>query len=200
MFFVFNDQNLLEIDKQFMVGHYLMVTPVLTQGATSVSAYFPANTIWYDFFTGAATRSGSSGTTQVLDAPIDKINVHVRAGGIIPMQVPATTTAATRKNAFKLLVALNQGSDALTPARGELYVDDGDSLTSVANSDFSRVHFEATQGGISTKPTFINHHKFLNPLGEITVYGLQNTTFVHVRVNGVNVPFNWANVDVRICC
>jgi alpha-glucosidase (family GH31 glycosyl hydrolase) len=36
--------------------------------------------VWYDFFTGAMVKSGPSGLTQNLYTPIDKINLHVRAG------------------------------------------------------------------------------------------------------------------------
>jgi len=38
---------------------------------------------------------------------LSRQQVHVRGGVIIPTQVPAMTTAATRKNPFTLLVALD---------------------------------------------------------------------------------------------
>ena len=46
LFFNFpKDAATLTIDKQFMWGNALLITPVLTQGATSVTGYFPAG-VW----------------------------------------------------------------------------------------------------------------------------------------------------------
>ena len=38
------------IDQQFLWGSSLLITPVLKQGATKVTGYFPSGT-WYDLFT-----------------------------------------------------------------------------------------------------------------------------------------------------
>ena len=61
------------------------------QGAIRVSGYFPRD-FWYDFYDGQ--RINGSGNSMQLDAPIEKINVHVRGGSIIPMQLPDITTVA----------------------------------------------------------------------------------------------------------
>ncbi len=50
------DPITLSIDKQFLLGPSLLVSPVLEEGATTVQAYFPKGR-WYDFYTGAA-RNG----------------------------------------------------------------------------------------------------------------------------------------------
>ena len=59
-----------------------------------------------------------------LDAPIEKINVHVRGGFIIPMQTPGDNLILGRSNPFQLLVALCSSGNA----SGSLYWDDGDSI------------------------------------------------------------------------
>jgi alpha-glucosidase (family GH31 glycosyl hydrolase) len=59
-----------------------------------------------------------------LDTPLSKINVHVRGGFIIPMQIPGANLILGRGNPFILLVALSQ----LGNASGNLYWDDGDSI------------------------------------------------------------------------
>jgi hypothetical protein len=107
------------------------------------------------------------------------------------MQYPATTTAATRKNDFYLLVSLHQSASSSAISTGELYVDDGESLDSVSASKFSRIKFEATQAGVTMKPTVLNHLKFLNPLKQVGVYGIMNGENLNVRVNGVVVPFTY---------
>jgi alpha-glucosidase (family GH31 glycosyl hydrolase) len=59
-----------------------------------------------------------------LTAPIQKINVHVRGGYIIPMQIPGPSLIIGRGNPFQLLVALSSSGTA----SGSLYWDDGDSI------------------------------------------------------------------------
>jgi hypothetical protein len=59
-----------------------------------------------------------------LDAPIQKINVHVRGGFIIPMQIPGPNLILGRANPFQLLVALSSSGNAT----GNLFWDDGDSI------------------------------------------------------------------------
>ena len=46
------------------------------------NVYLPANTQWYDFWTGQTYKGGQ---TIVLDAPIDKIPLLIKAGSIVPM-------------------------------------------------------------------------------------------------------------------
>ena len=59
-----------------------------------------------------------------LDAPLEKINVHVRGGFIIPMQIPGSNLMVGRANPFTLLVAQSAAGNAT----GNLFWDDGDSL------------------------------------------------------------------------
>ncbi len=59
-----------------------------------------------------------------MDAPIQKINVHVRGGFIIPMQTPGPNLILGRANPFQLLVALSASGNA----SGNLFWDDGDSI------------------------------------------------------------------------
>lgn len=57
----------------------IKVSPVVSQGATSVSAYFPADS-WYDFYNGNSLGSSLYGQWITVDAPIDKIPIHIRGG------------------------------------------------------------------------------------------------------------------------
>ncbi len=59
-----------------------------------------------------------------LTAPMQKINVHVRGGYIIPMQVPGPNLILGRANPFTLLVVPSESG----VANGNLYWDDGDSV------------------------------------------------------------------------
>ncbi|KAG0138307.1 glycosyl hydrolases family 31-domain-containing protein [Tuber indicum] len=120
-----NDESLVEVDRQFMLGPAIMVTPVLDQGANYTYATFPGgkNEKWYDWYTYEA-RSGSNGSLVNLTAPLGHIPVFVRGGNILALQHPAYTTAESRKNPWDVLVALDSEGDAY----GDLYLDDGESL------------------------------------------------------------------------
>ena len=59
-----------------------------------MSGYFPAYSVWYDFYTGELVSVSMSGKGNYvkLEAPLEHINLHVRGGYIIPMQDPGLTT------------------------------------------------------------------------------------------------------------
>lgn len=103
------------IDKQFLWGKSLLVTPVLDPGVDYVVGYFPEG-LWYDYYTvrrrqpaehapnkhagcvpwplwcsdpqGDSVRS--KGEEVKLHAPLDKINLHLREGSVTPTQVKSS--------------------------------------------------------------------------------------------------------------
>lgn len=103
--FLTEDPNTLDIDAQVMVGPALLVSPVLTEGANYVNAYFPLG-VWYNYF--SQDQFFSTGTYINLSTPLYETNLHVRGGYIIPMVEPAMTTMDSRMNPFNLLIAFDQ--------------------------------------------------------------------------------------------
>ena len=91
------DPKAQTVGTQFMWGDALLITPVLTEGARTVTGYFPAATlpnlsvraIWYDLRTGELKQGNNS---YNLNAPLDTIPLHVRGGAILPTQKFAQTT------------------------------------------------------------------------------------------------------------
>lgn len=79
--------------------------------------------MWYDFYTKASLHS--AGADYNLSAPLDTIPLLIRGGYILPQQDAKSTTTASRKTDIGLLVALDESGTA----EGELYWDDGDSLS-----------------------------------------------------------------------
>jgi alpha-D-xyloside xylohydrolase len=65
-----------------MFGPALMVCPVYTYGARQRQVYFPAGSVWYDYYTGARIEGGQ---TLTVDAPYEHIPLFVRAGSILPV-------------------------------------------------------------------------------------------------------------------
>jgi len=66
----------------FLLGSHLLVCSVLEEGARVREVYLPGEDVWYDFYSGAKYRGGQ---TMVADAPLERIPLFVRAGGIIPL-------------------------------------------------------------------------------------------------------------------
>ncbi|RDE17465.1 MAG: alpha-glucosidase [Candidatus Thorarchaeota archaeon] len=75
-----DDPATYTLDTQFMIGPFLMVAPVLEEGANSREVYFPRGR-WYDLWTDTSIEGPQS---LRVDAPFDRIPVYLRAGSIIP--------------------------------------------------------------------------------------------------------------------
>jgi alpha-glucosidase len=141
LFFEFLDEpELLGLDKQFLVGGALLVTPVLEPNVTSVKGVIPGgpHTRWRDWWTHEYVSPG----WQVLDAPIGHINVHLRDGSIFLLhKEPSYTTTETAEGPYELLVSLDQDGHA----SGWAYLDDGISEP----PGLSRIaRFEANMGAL----------------------------------------------------
>jgi alpha-glucosidase len=66
---------------EFLWGDDILVAPVTRSGARQWSVYLPRGA-WYDFWTGARYEGGAF---TVVDAPLERMPMFVRAGAIIPM-------------------------------------------------------------------------------------------------------------------
>lgn len=139
------DTTALTVDAQFMLGSAVLVSPVLTQGATSVTAYFPQG-YWYCFKGRKLVVDASAAPVMVnLDTPLTSVNVHVHGGNIVPLQESAMTTTAGRQTPFTLLTALCPGGKAF----GSLFWDDGEQVTlqKYLSVSYSAEVFGAEAGG-----------------------------------------------------
>lgn len=87
-----------------------------------MSAYLPQSW-WYNYYTKSCIQS--FGEFVNLTAPLDTIPVFVRGGYILPQQEAKPTTTESRKGKIELLVAQDEAGEAY----GELFWDDGDTLS-----------------------------------------------------------------------
>jgi len=87
VFFTFpEDPVAVKIDEQFMLGQFILISPVLHQGMTSVNAYFPQH-LWYSFKDFSLAVDASEGGKYVnLATPLTEVNVHIKGGSILPLQ------------------------------------------------------------------------------------------------------------------
>ncbi|XP_068117960.1 lysosomal alpha-glucosidase-like isoform X2 [Hyperolius riggenbachi] len=171
-----HDENTWTIDRQFMWGEAILITPVLEKGKTEVKGYFPSG-MWYDPVWGAGFES--KGEWKMLPAPLDVINFHVRGGYIVPAQEPAMTTTQMRKNGMLLLVALTKEGYA----KGDLYWDDGDSLDVYEKGDYSLITFSVNNKILSNKVEKIEKEAESLKLKLVGVFGVP-TVPKEVLVNG----------------
>ncbi|GAB1212341.1 hypothetical protein ATERTT37_001479 [Aspergillus terreus] len=174
-----NDPSLAAIDTQFMVGPSVMVVPVLEPQVDTVKGVFPGvgnGEVWYDWYTQTAVDA-EPGVNKTLSAPLGHIPVFVRGGSVIPMQEPALTTTDARKTPWSLLTSLSSEGTAW----GELYLDDGESVTP---DETLLVTFQAAHSKLRATPK--GNWEESNALANVTVLGVAKEPR-NVRFNGKKI-------------
>lgn len=183
-----NDATALTIERQFMLGGAVMISPVLDAGVTQVNAYFPAG-LWYNLETRAfAYDTTSNGTFKNIYTPLTSTNVHVVGGNILPFQKAAVTTTAGRTTPFTLLNALDKAGEA----SGHLFWDDGEQIE-LTNSLQTRYTVQASgSSGSLTGEVDVSNYSGASSLLIDTVEILGEPAKLSapstVYVNGVAVP------------
>ncbi|MCJ1439463.1 hypothetical protein MMC27_008857 [Xylographa pallens] len=140
MWFLYpEDTNTFAIDLQYFYRSSLLISPVVEENSTSVSAYL-RHDIFYDFFTSKPVR-GTGANITINDVSLTQIPVHIKGGPILPLRSDsANTTTALRLLDFNIIVA--PGLDGT--ASGSLYLDDGVSIKQPATSMITFTYDGAT--------------------------------------------------------
>ncbi|KAJ4469268.1 glycoside hydrolase family 31 protein [Lentinula aciculospora] len=202
------EPELFAVDKQFLVGADILVTPVLDPNVSTVDGIFPGRgqVTWRDFYTHAVVNASNG--TATLSAPLGHINVHIRGSSALLLHAnPGYTTAETREGPFTLLVSLESNNNS-NRAFGTAYIDDGVTnpptesrhLTFSSTADqlhiSSRGNFTVRQKlqqitilGVTVKPTQVS-------VGETNVVGVDSWQFLpelqKLVVSDVSVDLNSA--------
>ncbi|KAL2040702.1 hypothetical protein N7G274_006681 [Stereocaulon virgatum] len=118
-----SDEAGFALEDQFYVGSTgLLVKPVVTESAETVSIYLPPNELYYDYSTYSIHHG--TGRTTTLAAPLSKIPILMQAGHIIPRKDrPRRSSGLMRYDPYTLLITLSPNATA----EGTLYIDDGES-------------------------------------------------------------------------
>ncbi|XP_047993102.1 lysosomal alpha-glucosidase-like isoform X1 [Leguminivora glycinivorella] len=162
-----------DIDAQFLIGPYLMISPILEQGARTTRAYFPG--VWYHLQDGSALAQDQWNTLD------ENQTVSVRGGGIIPLQAPplgAVSTARARSSPLQLLAAA-----AARRAAGALYWDHGDTLNSYEEKQYSHIEFVLSYTELKSEVHWWGFG--VPPLNKVTLLG-QELPVQSVSIN--NAP------------
>lgn len=127
--FDFQDEEVKQIDHQFLFGPALMICPITrpmyyTSGSKKMEhadktqrVYLPKGVDWYDFWTGEWYEGGQY---IIKEYPIDRMPIFVKAGSILPMSDAVAYTGLQKECDITLRVYA--GNDA----EFELYEDEED--------------------------------------------------------------------------
>jgi len=132
------DNEVINMDDQWIIGSDLLVKPATHAGQTSVNVYLPGAEPWFDVFDYSKLEPGH----HTVSAPLDKIPVFQRGGSIVPRQQrPRRCSSLMASDPYTLAVALDRGQKA----SGSLYMDDGATFD-YQKGAFRLVEFQATPG------------------------------------------------------
>ncbi|XP_053333226.1 lysosomal alpha-glucosidase [Clarias gariepinus] len=191
LFFEFpTDGKTYAVDKQFLLGKSVLVTPVLEVGVEEVVGYVPQG-LWYDFYTGDSFLS--KGEEIKLHAPLDKINLHLREGSIIPTQRPNTTLWVSRTQPLHLVVCVSQDGQA----DGELFWDDGESLDTYEKDEYAYVLFSLKQNTMTSEVVRSHVEATYLTVETVSFYGVRAEP-KSVTVNTQEVPFSYTKQVLRV--
>ncbi|XP_070840184.1 lysosomal alpha-glucosidase isoform X1 [Chaetodon trifascialis] len=171
------------IDKQFLWGKSLLVTPVLDPGVDYVDGYFPEG-VWYDYYTGDSVRS--KGEDLRLQAPLDKINLHLREGSVIQTQAPNTTLWVSSGQPLHLVAALSADGSAT----GDLYWDDGESMDTYETNQYSYIVFSVAQNVMTSEVLHSNVEATYITVETASFYGVKQKPS-RVLVNSQDAAFTY---------
>ncbi|XP_054598752.1 sucrase-isomaltase, intestinal isoform X2 [Nothobranchius furzeri] len=165
----YSDNVTWDVDRQFLWGKHLLISPVLDSGVERLRAYIP-DAVWYDYET--MERLAVRKNYDELYLPAEKLGLHIRGGAILPTQRPEVTTTYSRRNPMGLIIALDDNKQAA----GELFWDDGDSRDTVKSGNYIHYRFSVVHGALTMQVT---HAGYKDP---------NNLKFEDITVLGVSVP------------
>ena len=114
------DESTFAMDSEFLLGPALLIAPVSSAGAQSVSVYLPTGT-WFDYHTLQPVQSGQ----HTVPVTLSSIPVYYRGGSVVVRKDRARRSSRLMKHdPFTIVVA----ADSNLNAAGRLYLDDGDSF------------------------------------------------------------------------
>lgn len=163
---------------QYLFGPNLLIAPVESNNEF-VKVYLPEGDGWYSLYDG---KWFAAGTAHIVEAPLHRLPVFVRAGAMIPMQTPG---AHTGQKSELLTVHVYAGASG---SRYVYYEDDGESFAYQTSDQYhvrkidylataNRLVFQVAEGKYVSafKKLRIVFHGFDYGLRRVTVNGEERT-------------------------
>jgi len=152
----------------FMLGRSLLVASIFEEGARTRRVYLPSGEEWCDFYSGEWHRGGKE---IEIDAPLERIPLLARAGGMIPMGKAMKHVGAEPDDVRQVYVFPHP-----TDGRGEFSLIEDDGVTlGYQHGKYARVHLqvESTRDSVSMSAQVsgdyrlsYDHIEFILPRGE----------------------------------
>ncbi|KAI1303421.1 glycoside hydrolase family 31 protein [Xylaria venustula] len=163
-----HDKQAAALELQYFFGPGVLVAPVTEEDASSVDVYLPDDT-FYDWYTHKRIE-GNAGTIHVANQSWSDIPLFLRGGVVYPLRAEsAMTTTELRTKPFELVVAIGRDGTA----SGELYVDDGVSITQAAHGT-TDIKFTYAHGLFKISGTFGYKAEKVR-LSKVTFLGLHHS-------------------------
>jgi Alpha-glucosidases, family 31 of glycosyl hydrolases len=128
---------LVDVDDQYMLGPFLMVSPVTFPKVREREVYLPGG--WYDFWTNEKVLGKDNETVKV-KAPLERIPLHVREGSVLPL--------GSINGAEPMELRIYPGGNSSF----DLYFDEGDGW-GYESGDYQIVRLELKDGTLSISST-----------------------------------------------
>lgn len=180
LFFEFpHEEQLNNIDNEFMVGDILLVCPVLDQNVQELTCYFPGHEeIWYDRDTYQTIKTNG---LMKIQAPINKVPVYQRGGTIVPTKQRVRRSSVLMKDdPYTLIVAI----DLKAIAKGSLYIDDEESFE-YRDGHFIYVEYEYINNQLISKCLHCKDFSSKSWVEKVMIVGIPNVfTKASIQVNG----------------
>ena len=155
-----NDERCRTESFDFMLGTNLLVASVFEEGARTRRVYLPAGADWYDFYTGTYYQGGQE---IVVDAPLERIPLFARAGGILPMGKVMKHVGAESDDVRQVYVFPHANN-----GRGEFMLVEDDGVTmNYKNKEYTQVCLQITAESNSLELSAQVRGKFALPYSHI---------------------------------
>jgi len=164
---------------QYMFGPSLLVAPVLHEGQSNRTVYFPAGT-WVDWDTGVDYAGARE---WVVAAPQNRIPVAVRPGAIIPMAPDMRNTAEKPWDPLTVEVFPSGQSEF------SLYHDDGKSFA-YQDGDFTVTRFTSNEAAGQVQFALTESNKRYTPTRYVVRFHLRRTPQA-VVLDGADARSAW---------
>lgn len=162
---------------QFMIGKNLLVAPVVSENENFKKLYLPEGK-WLDWW-NSKVYDGKQWI--IVEAPMDKIPLFIREGGIIPLQEKQNYVGEKNisQMEFKIFPIKNSEYD--------LYADDGIS-TNYENGEFSLIKINAKKEDSNVNISTNKSGNYNNNLKSF-IFDIYNTgTVKSVSLDGKDIP------------
>lgn len=186
------------LDNQFMFGREMLVAPKIggtthEDFSTDVQVYLPKEDYyWYNYFSKNAVPSNDNLDTMTIAD--QEIALFIRSGSVLP--ILRHQNELSLLDAIKNPIGLELFLDSHANARGQLYLDDGDSFEYRTDKAKTLVHYNFHDGVLSTVKALPDEFHYeaaaSKMITDVTIYGSQ---FEPLKVTdlatGTELEYEW---------